>query len=71
VVPQYPKANALAAKNTEYPFQSSRTEWHAPADARVFTKGAMKRYLAAADRVQGGTSKIISALERAFPGVML
>lgn len=71
VVPQYPKKGALAAKNTEYPFQLSVTEWRAPSAPEVFGRGDVRRYLAAADRVQGGASKVISALERGFPGAML
>jgi hypothetical protein len=71
VVPQYPKKGALAAKNTEYPFQLSVTDWRAPSAPDVFGRGDVRRYLAAAERVQGGASKVISALERGFPAAML
>lgn len=71
VVPQYPKPGALAAKNTEYPFQLSATDWSVPKDPNNFSRGDIKRYIATADRVQGGVSKIVSALEITFPNIML
>lgn len=71
VVPIYPKAGALATLNTEYPFQLSSTDWCSPSSPDVFDAGQVKRYLVAANRVQGGASKIISALEIAFPDAMV
>jgi hypothetical protein len=71
LVPEYPKKGALAAKNTEYPFQPSSTEWLAPSMDGVFARGDVKRYQAAAERVAGGAMKVMSALERVFPREML
>jgi hypothetical protein len=67
VVPEYPKRGSLAAKNTEYPFQLAVTDWLAPCDQRVFAAGDVRRYLAAAERVQGGAGKFISVLDRVAP----
>jgi len=70
VVPAYPKSGELAARNTEYPFQLSSIDWCSPSSLSVFEAGDVKRQLAAAGRVQGGVSKLISAIEIAFPDAM-
>ena len=44
LVPQYPKRPAMAARNHEYPFQQTATDWRAPSEADVFTNGEIKTH---------------------------
>jgi len=70
LVPQYPSKGELAVRNTEYPFQTSASEWRAPCGAEVFSPGEVRRALHAARQVQGGAAKILSGLERTRPTAM-
>jgi hypothetical protein len=69
VVPQYPAPGALPRRNTEYPFQESPgpLTWRAPAEAGVFSRNEIKRFLDCAQRVQDAADKIVVALELAYP----
>ena len=67
LVPQYPQPGDLAARNHEYPFQESITNWRAPSDADVFTAGEIKRIRRCAGLLIAGLRKIFDALESLFP----
>ena len=67
LVPQYPKASALAARNHEYPFQQTVTHWRAPAEEDAFSAGEIKRIRHAAGSLIIGLRKIHDALELLFP----
>jgi len=67
LVPQYPAAGALAARNHEYPFQQSAADWRAPADEDAFTAGEMKRIRHTAGSLILGLRRILDALELLFP----
>ncbi|WP_437973835.1 hypothetical protein WMF11_35000 [Sorangium sp. So ce295] len=69
IVPQYPATGQLPRRNTEYPFQDTpgRDTWRAPAERGVFTKSEIDRFLQCAQDIQDMTSKLVTALELAYP----
>jgi hypothetical protein len=69
VVPQYPARGDLPRRNTEYPFQESPgpLTWKAPAEAGVFSKKEINRFLYCAQHVVDAADKIVVALELVYP----
>ena len=67
LVPEYPAPGALAARNHEYPFQVTATDWRAPSDANAFTADEIKRIRNCAGSLILGLGKILDALELLFP----
>ncbi|MGK4001590.1 hypothetical protein WMF31_03120 [Sorangium sp. So ce1036] len=69
IVPQYPAHGQLPRRNTEYPFQDTPglDTWKAPAEKGVFTRSEIDRFLRCAQAIQDMTSKIVTALELAYP----
>lgn len=67
LVPQYPTAGALAARNHEYPFQKTAVEWRAPSQENAFNAGEMKRIRNCAGSLIIGLRRIFDALESIFP----
>lgn len=67
LVPRYPAPGALAAVNTEYPFQVADASWRAPAESDTFELGDVDRFLRLAQHVHVGASKVRSAIKRAYP----
>ena len=67
LVPQYPAAGALAAKNHEYPFQQTVVDWRAPSDEDAFTAGEIRRIRNCAGSLIIGLRRIFDALESLFP----
>jgi hypothetical protein len=67
LVPQFPAAGALAARNHEYPFQKSATDWRAPSSPDTFTTGEIRRIRNCAGSLIVGLRRIFDALELLFP----
>lgn len=67
LVPEYPGAGRLAARNHEYPFQRTATDWRAPSDEDAFTLGEIKRIRSCAGALIVGLRKMLDALELLFP----
>jgi hypothetical protein len=67
LVPEYPDAGQLAARNHEYPFQKSFADWRAPSDVDAFTAGELKRIRSCAGSLILGLRRILDALELLFP----
>lgn len=67
LVPTYPPAGTLAARNHEYPFQQSAADWRAPSDEDSFTSGEIKRIRSCAGSLMIGVRRVFDALERLFP----
>jgi hypothetical protein len=67
LVPQYPAAGALAARNHEYPFQRTVADWRAPSDKDAFTAGEIRSIRNCAGSLIIGLRRIFDALESLFP----
>jgi HEPN domain-containing protein len=67
LVPRFPAPGALAALNTEYPFQAPDASWRAPAESGTFNLESVERFLRLAEHVHVGASKVRSAIKRAYP----
>lgn len=67
LVPMYPAAGALAARNHEYPFQDATGDWHAPAEEDAFTLSEMKRMRHCAGTLVRRLRQILDALELLYP----
>ena len=67
LVPEYPAAGALAARNHEYPFQDATGDWHAPSDEHAFTAGEIKRIRNCAGVLVRRLGGIFEALELLYP----
>jgi hypothetical protein len=67
LVPQYPAAGALAARNHEYPFQQAAVDWRAPSNEDAFTAGEIRRIRNCAGSLIIGLRRIFDALESLFP----
>jgi HEPN domain-containing protein len=67
LVPEYPAAGALAARNQEYPFQETVSDWRAPSDENAFTIGEIKRIRNCAGSLIVGLRTILDALDLLFP----
>jgi predicted transcriptional regulator len=67
LVPVYPAAGALAARNHEYPFQHTPIDWRAPSDQDAFTAGEIRRIRTCAGSLIRGLRRIFDALELLFP----
>jgi HEPN domain-containing protein len=63
LVPEYPAAGALAARNHEYPFQPTAADWRAPADEDAFSAGELRRVRHCAGSLILGLRRIFDALE--------
>jgi HEPN domain-containing protein len=67
LVPTYPAADALAARNHEYPFQETAADWRAPSDDDAFTAGEIRRIRNCAGSLVVGLRRILDALDLLFP----
>ncbi len=67
LVPAYPAAGGLAARNHEYPFQDAVGDWHAPSDEDVFTAGEMSRIRHCAGTLVRRLGQILDALDLLYP----
>jgi HEPN domain-containing protein len=67
LVPQYPAAGVLAARNHEYPFQQAVADWRAPSDNDAFTAGEIRRIRHTAGSLILGLRRMLDALELLFP----
>ncbi len=67
LVPEYPAARTLAARNHEYPFQVTVADWRAPCDEDAFAAGELKRIRNCAGALIVGLRKILDALDLLFP----
>ena len=67
LVPEYPTAGALAARNHEYPYQATAADWRAPSDVGAFTLGELRRIRSCAGSLVIGLRRIFDALELLFP----
>ncbi len=67
LVPEYPAAGRLAARNHEYPFQTSATDWCAPCDDDVFSESEIKQMRNCAGSLMLGLRRILDGLELLFP----
>jgi len=67
LVPAYPAAGALAARNHEYPFQVTAADWRAPSDDDAFSAGELKRIRNCAGSLIVGLRRIPDALDLLFP----
>ncbi len=67
LVPEYPAAGALAARNHEYPFQQTAVHWRAPCEPDAFTLGEIKRIRNCAGSLIVGLRSVLDALELLFP----
>ena len=67
LVPEYPAAGALAARNHEYPYQLTAADWRAPSDEDAFTAGEIKRIRDCAGSLIVGLRKILDALDLLYP----
>jgi hypothetical protein len=67
LVPEYPAAGALAARNHEYPFQKTIAQWRAPSEVDIFTSGEIRRIRNCAGSLIVGLRRILDALDLLFP----
>jgi hypothetical protein len=67
LVPEYPAAGALAARNHEYPFQHIATDWRAPSDDDAFSAGEMRRIRSCAGSLIVALRRILDSLDLLFP----
>jgi hypothetical protein len=67
LVPAYPAAGTLAARNHEYPFQDAAGNWYAPSDEDAFTSGEMKRIRNCAGLLIRRMRQILDALDLLYP----
>ena len=63
LVPKYPPPGTLAARNTEYPFQSDAVTWTCPSENSAFKKGDAKRFSGDARKTLENTTRMVAILE--------
>jgi hypothetical protein len=64
LAPKKPGPRALHARNNEYPYETARGVWTAPALPDAFQLQEVERFRELAERIYEGTRQIVSALRR-------
>jgi hypothetical protein len=65
LIPKQPPRGELHRRNTEYPFQATRSQWTFPAARDTFSLEEVQRFRDLSHRIADGASRIIVALRRA------